>query len=161
MISMKVTRIGSDFISIDEDNLDDEKLLSIPRVHIIKLNFLKPTKQKVERVLDLYYMTNRFVIEDNIKIYNYILRSTNKKYYIENTPGARLISFFRKNNKVLVNFNNLNLFERQFLLSEVCFEDVLKNTEVIMLDKGSYDEKKEVLKGWSGNVIISTGGFTE
>ena len=161
MISMKVTRIGSDFISIDEDNLDDEKLLSIPRVHIIKLNFLKPTKQKVERVLDLYYMTNRFVIEDNIKIYNYILRSTNKKYYIENTPGARLISFFRKNNKVLVNFNNLNLFERQFLLSEVCFEDVLKNTEVIMLDKSSYDEKKEVLKGWSGNVIISTGGFTE
>lgn len=158
---MKLTKIGSDFISIDEDNLDDEKLLSIPRVHIIKLNFLKPTKQKVERVLDLYYMTNRFVIEDNIKIYNYILRSTNKKYYIENSPGARLISFFRKNNKVLVNFNNLNLFERQFLLSEVCFEDVLKNTEVIMLDKNSYDEKKEILKGWSGNVIISTGGFTE
>lgn len=158
---MKLTKIGSDFISIDEDNLDDEKLLSIPRVHIIKLNFLKPTKQKVERVLDLYYMTNRFVIEDNIKIYNYILRSTNKKYYIENTPGARLISFFRKNNKVLVNFNNLNLFERQFLLSEVCFEDVLKNTEVIMLDKSSYEEKKEILKGWSGNVVISTGGFTE
>ena len=158
---MKLTKIGSDFISIDEDNLDDEGLLNIPRVHIIKLNFLKPTKQKVERVLDLYPMTNRFVIEDNIKQYNYILRSTNKKYYIENTPGARIISFFRKNNKVLVNFNNLNLFERQFLLSEVCFEDVLKNTEVVMLDKSSYEEKKEILKDWSGNVIISTGAFTE
>lgn len=158
---MKLTKIGSDFIVVDEENIDSKELLSIPRVHIIKLNFLKPTKQKVERVIDLYNSTNRFVIEENIKIYNYILRSTNKKYYIENTPGARLISFFRKNNKVLVNFNNLNLFERQFLLSEVCFEDVLKNTEVIMLDNESYQEKKEILDGWSGNVIISTGGFIE
>ena len=158
---MKLTKIGSDFISVDEDNLDDERLLSIPRVHIIKLNFSRPSKQKVERVLDLYEATNRFVIEDNIKIYNYILRSTNKKYYIENSPGARLISFFRKNNKVLVNFNNLNLFERQFLLSDVCFEDVLKNTEVIMLDNESYKEKKSLLEGWSGNVIVNDGGFIE
>lgn len=158
---MKITKIGSDFISIDEENIDDSRLLNIPRVHLIKLNFLNPTKQKVERVLDLYHETNRFIIEDNIKIYNYILRSTNKKYYIENTPGARLISFFRKNNKVLVNFNNLNLFERQFLLSEVCFEDVLKNTEVIMLDRPSFDEKKTVLQNWSGNVIIGSGGFAE
>ena len=158
---MKLTKIGSDFISIDENNLDDETLLAIPRVHIIKLNFLKPSKQKVERVLDLYEATNRFVIEDNIKIYNYILRSTNKKYYIENSPGARLISFFRKNNKVLVNFNNLNLFECQFLLSDVCFEDVLKNTEVIMINKKVYEEKKDILDGWSGNVIINNGGFIE
>jgi len=158
---MKLTKIGSDFIVVDEENIDSKEFLAIPRVHIIKLNFLKPTKQKVERVIDLYNSTNRFVIEENIKIYNYILRSTNKKYYIENTPGARLISFFRKNNKVLVNFNNLNLFERQFLLSEVCFEDVLKNTEVIILDNESYQEKKEILDGWSGNVIISTGGFIE
>ena len=158
---MKLTKIGSDFISIDENNLDDETLLAIPRVHIIKLNFLKPSKQKVERVIDLYEATNRFVIEDNIKIYNYILRSTNKKYYIENTPGTRLISFFRKNNKVLVNFNNLNLFEKRFLLSDVCFEDVLKNTEVIILDKESYLEKINILKEWSGNIIISDGGIIE
>lgn len=158
---MKITRIGSDYISVDEHNYSSKEFLDIPRVHLIKLNFFKPTKVKIQDVLDIYHKTNRFVIEDNIKTYNYILRATNKKYYIENPVGTRIISFFRKNNKVLVNFNNLSIFEKQFLLSESCFEDVLKNTEVINIDKETFEEKKGILQHWSGNVIISDGGLLE
>ena len=153
--------MGTDFISIDENNLDDENLSRIPKIHLIKLNFFKPTKQKVEDVIENFPTTNRFVIIDNIRIYNYILKETNKKYYIENNPNSDIISFFRKNNKVLINFNNLNTFSKQFLLSDGVFEDVLKNTEVIMIDKSIFNEKRNVLKNWPGNVIISDGGITE
>jgi hypothetical protein len=158
---MKITSMGTDFISIDENNLDDENLSRIPKIHLIKLNFFKPTKQKVEDVIENFPTTNRFVIIDNIRIYNYILKETNKKYYIENNPNSDIISFFRKNNKVLINFNNLNTFSKQFLLSDGVFEDVLKNTEVIMIDKSIFNEKRNVLKNWPGNVIISDGGITE
>ena len=111
---MRVTNFGSDYIRIDEDNIEDDLLLSIPRVHLIKLDFMKPTEAKVRKVLDLYPKTNRFVIETNIKTYNYILRGTNKKYYVENAVGSKIITFFKKNNKVLVNFNNLSSGEKTF-----------------------------------------------
>jgi hypothetical protein len=156
---MKITNMGSDFISIDENNLNDSSLTKIPKVHLIKLNFFKPTKQKVENVIENFPSTNRFVIVDNIRIYNYILKETNKKYYIENGPTSNIISFFRKNNKVLINFNNLNVITKSFLLCDDVFEDVLKNSEVIMVDKHIFNEKKNILKNWPGNVIISEGGI--
>lgn len=74
-----------------------------------------------------------------------------------NIPGAQLITFFKKNNKVLVNFNNLTTFERQFLLIDDNFGDVLRNTEVIMVNQEIFEEKKTFLETWSGNVIISNG----
>ncbi len=154
---MRVTKIGTDYIRIDEDNIDDEKLLSINRVHLIKLDFFKPTEVKVKKVISLYPKTMRYVIEDNIKTYNYILKNTNKKYYVENSIGAEVITFFKKNNKVLVNFNNFGELEKQFLLSESAFIDVLKNTEVIMINKETFDKNKETLDNWSGNVIIHSG----
>ena len=154
---MKVTNVGSDYIRIDEDNIDDRNLLNIPRVHLIKLDFFKPTETKVKKVLSLYSKTNRFVIENNIKTYNFILKGTNKKYYVENPIGAKLITFFKKNNKVLVNFNNFSEFEKTFLLTDEQFIDVLKNTEVIVIDQEIYAEKESQLKEWSGNVIIHNG----
>ena len=154
---MRITNIGSDYILIDEDNFDDVKLLGIPRVHLIKLDFYKPTEEKVRKVLELYPKTNRYVIENNIKTYNYILRGTSKKYYIENSIGSKIITFFKKNNKVLVNFHNLTEYEQQFLLSEDCFEDVLRNTEVIIINQEMFDDRKDVLEKWSGNVIIHSG----
>ena len=154
---MRITRIGTDYVRIDEDNLDDERLFNIERVHIIKLDFFKPTETKIKKVMELFPKTMRYVVEQNIKTYNFILRNTNKKYYVENSVGAKIITFFKKNNKVLLNFNNLSLFERQFLLSDETFEDVLKNTEVIMISKEDFDEKKDVLERWSGNVIIHNG----
>jgi len=151
---VKLTRSGSDYIEIDEDNIYDELLLSIPRVHLIKFCFKNPDERKIKNVLKLYQKTNRYVIEDDIRIYNYILRGTNKKYYIENPVGVKIITFFRKNNKVLVNFDNLISIERDFLLSDACFEDVLKNTEVIKIDQEIFEMKESILEDWSGNVII-------
>jgi hypothetical protein len=155
---MRVTAVGSDYIRIDEQNIDDKKLLGIPRVHLIKLDFEKPTETKVKKVISLYPKTNRFVVDENVKTYNVILKDTNKKYYVENTVGSKIISFFKKNNKVLVNFNNLTEPERNFLLSEDCFDDVLKNAEVILLNKPVFDVKSKQLEVWSGNVIVHHGG---
>lgn len=154
---MKITEIGSDYVKVDEDTID--KFLKVERVHIIELLFFKPTENKVKRVLDLYPKTNRFVISDNIRTYNYILKGTSKKYYVMNIPGAQLITFFKKNNKVLVNFNNLSVYEQQFLLMNDVFGDVLRNTEVIMIDQEIYEEKKSFLESWSGNVIINNGNL--
>jgi len=150
---MKITHIGTDFIEINEDNLYDDKLRNIPRVHLIKLSFFNPTEEKVRRVLSFYPRTNRFVIDDNIREYNSILKWTNKKYYIQNNEGDGFISFFRKNNKVLLDFSRLTPYECQFI-STACFEDVLRNLEVIKIDRVVFEEKKELLDIWNGNVII-------
>lgn len=149
---MRITKQNSDYVVIDEDSIN--KYLDIERVHIIELLFFKPTERKIKKVLELYPKTNRYVISDNIRTYNYILKGTSKKYYVMNIPGALLITFFKKNNKVLVNFDNLSTFERQFLLMDENFGDVLRNTEVIMVDKGVFEEKKSFLESWSGNVIV-------
>jgi F0F1-type ATP synthase delta subunit len=113
-----------------------------------------PTYDLINQVLYLFPKTNRFVIEDNIREYNSILRRTEKKYYVMNKRDIEIISFFRKNNKILLNFMNLSIEEKTFFLMEGIFEDVLKNTEVIALSKKIYDEKIEVLDKWKGNVII-------
>ena len=151
---MRITAIGSDLISVNEDNYGSDAFQSIPRVHLIKLDFVMPTYDLVREVLHLFPKTNRFIVEDNIREYNSILKKTEKKYYVMNKKGAELISFFRKNNKILLNFMNLSKEERDFFLMDGVFEDVLKNTEVIAVTKKIYDEKIEVLDKWKGNVII-------
>ena len=153
---MKITKIGSDYIRIDEDNLEDKKMIGIERVHIIKLDFFNPNDDKVDKVLRLYPKTNRFVIQNNIRIYNNILKTTRKKYYCENSKGDKLLTFFRKNNKVLLNFFNLSPIEREFSLSISAFKDILKNLEVILIDKNNYLDKETILKDWDGNVIITS-----
>jgi len=152
---MKITQMGKDYVVINEDNLESQEFLSIPRIHIIKLHFSNPTKEKIERVIYLYPKTNRFVIEDNIRFYNDQLKYRMKKFYVENPRDAHLISFFRKNNKILVNFNNLNPYEKEFLLSYDILQDLLKNVEVIQLYKEDYNKINNLLKDWDGNVIIS------
>lgn len=153
---MRLTRIGSDYITIDENNIEDKELLNIPRVHLIKFDFSDPTEEKIKKVIELYPKTNRFVIDDNIRLYNYVLRGTSKKYYIENKPETDLITFFRKNNKVLLNFGRLREEEYRFV-SDFCLLDVLRNTEVVQLDKPLFEEKREHFEKWSGNVIIQNG----
>lgn len=151
---MKITRIGSDYITIDEKGLKNESLLDIPRVHLIKLEFADPTEEKINAVFTLFQRTNRFVIDDNIKIYNEVFKKTMKKYYVMNRPGIDIISFFRKNNKVLMNFLNLDMYQRDFLW-EHSLEDVLKNVEVIMVDQKMLVERNEFLQLWRGNIIIN------
>jgi len=152
---MRITNVGDDYVRIDEDNL--EEFTSIPRIHLIKLDFMTPSESKVNKVLSLYPKTNRYIIEEHIKTYNYILRGTNKKYYVENAVGSKVITFFKKNNKVLVNFGNLTKLEKGFCLEN--FDDILRNTEVVIIDQEIFDEKKIQLDRWSGNVIISNGAL--
>jgi hypothetical protein len=95
------------------------------------------------------------VIDDNIREYNFILKRTAKKYYVMNKIGVDIISFFRKNNKILLNFNNLSKEELDFFLMDGIYEDVLRNTEVICINKEVYDLKSEVIDKWKGNVIIT------
>jgi len=152
---MRITNVGTDYISLNEENYTDTKFQNIVRVHLIKLDFETPTKNLINKVLYLFPKTNRFVIEDNIREYNSILKRTSKKYYVMNKVGVDIISFFRKNNKILLNFNNLSKEEKDFFLMDGIFDDVLRNTEVIAISKNMHDMKMEVLDKWKGNVIIS------
>jgi len=154
---MYITRIGSDIISINESNLHDKNLINIPRVHIIKLDFKVPSEKNIKNVMLLYPKTNRYIIKDNVKSYNYILKKTSKKYYVENNDEVSLISFLRKNNKIFMNFMSLSVFEREFLLSDKCFKDLLLNVEIILINREIFEEKKNILIKWSGNVIIYDG----
>ena len=155
---MKFTELGRDYIAVTEDNIKNEKLLSLPRVHLIKLMFFNPTEEKIKTVLSLYPRTNRFVIEDNIRIYNNTLKRTNKKYYVMNMPGIGFISFLRKNNKVLLNIENLSVFEKQFVL-KVCLDDVLRNIEVIQLNREDFLEVEGKFERWNGNVVLNEDGY--
>lgn len=122
---------------IDEGNLDNVREEN-DKVHLIYLNFDEPTDSKVRTVLNKFPSTNRFIVSDNIKFYNNILKN-NKKFYVENQPDVGLLSFFKKNNKVLLNMNNLSQQEREFVKTNI--KDVLKNTEVIYLpDQNELDE---------------------
>lgn len=150
---MKITKMGSDYVCISENNMADEKLLSIPRIHIIKLDFKEPTIDKVEYVLKTYRYTNRFAIDKNIKFYNDILRNTNKKYYVINTSNDMLITFFKRNNKILLDTTKLNPLERVFVFS-VSLQDVLNNVEVIIINEKYYEDNPEPFNIWSGNLIL-------
>lgn len=152
---MIVTSVGTDYIELNEDNLYDKDLQQIPRVHLIKLSFDNPTERKIKQVLEFFPKTNRFVIERDIKIYNFILRNTSKKYYVSNVIDTDMVSFFRKNNKILINFNYFDANDYQYFLQDNVFNDLLKNVEVVDLDKDIFDEKMDILEKWRGNVIIS------
>lgn len=147
-----MTKLGTDYICISEDNV--KQYVSLPRVHLIKMKFFNPTEEKIKNVLGTYPKTKRFVIEDNIRVYNRALKRTNKKFYVENVEGIGFISFFRKNNKVLLNVTKLSVYEKQFALS-VCLDDILRNIEVIQLEQSDFDEYREQFEKWSGNVILN------
>lgn len=151
-----MTRLGTDYICVSEDNVTE--YISLPRVHIIKMKFFNPTEDKIKKVLYAYPKTRRYVIEDNIRVYNQALKRTNKKFYVENVNGTGFISFFRKNNKVLLNVTKLSTFEKQFALN-ICLEDILRNIEVIQLEEEDFNEYKEIFEKWSGNVIIHDENF--
>lgn len=154
---MKITLPGQDIIRVTENEIDNNVKVD-GRIHLIKFQFEEPTEEKIKWVLSTYPETNRFVIDDNIKIYNDILRYTNKKYYIQNKEGVGFISFFRKNNKCLIDFTRLNNFEHAFCLN-VTLQDLLYNVEVVLMEKSDYEEKTEILNNWRGNLIINNNEY--
>ncbi len=151
---MKLTQPGKDVIKVGDEEFEKNKVIDTgDKVHLVKFDFTAPTKEKVDWVLHNYPDTKRFIVEDDIKTYNDILKVTPKKYYVENKPNTGLLTFFRKNNKVLLNFINLLKEERDFILDYLLF-DILKNVEIIILDETSVRNYYEQLKKWSGNVIV-------
>ncbi len=157
---MKFTIPGKDVIKVTDDNYIRNEVIqsSGDRIHLIKFDFDTPSYDKVKWVLDEYPYTNRFIVYDNIKIYNDLLKKTTKKYYVENNYGDSLISFFKKNNKVILNFLKLDRLTLEYIVN-VCLEDVLYNTEVICINDEIYKEKKNVINLWKGNVIILNNDY--
>jgi len=151
---MKFTIPGKDVIRVTEDDYIEKNVVkSSTKIHLIKFDFINPTFEKIDWVLETYPDTNRFIVADNIRVYNTFLKQTNKKYYIENKEGNTLITFFKKNNKVLLNFFTLDKDTFDFVFN-CCFEDVLYNTEVIYISQEMYEDKQDVINLWKGNVII-------
>lgn len=151
---MKITKIGTDFVTISEENLNDSELQLIPKIHIIKLDFNVPSREKINDVMLLYPKTNRYIVSDNIKVYNSILKTTAKKYYVENNESNSLITFLRKNNKIVININKLSNHDKEFILDDVVLSDLLNNIEVIQIDKDNFDMFEHILTKWNGNVIL-------
>jgi hypothetical protein len=152
---MKISVIGKDYIKVDESNINDEKLMAMPKIHIIKLQFKNVNEENIKTVIKNFPNTNRFVISDNIREYNFLLKSYSKKFYVENIVNTSFISFFRKNNKVLLNLNTLRGFEKEFVLQESIFSDILKNLEIVQINRGDFDILLPLFDVWNGNVIIS------
>ncbi|MDY0215224.1 MAG: hypothetical protein RBS24_06925 [Bacilli bacterium] len=102
----------------------------------------------MDQVLDLLPKTNRFIIENNVKFYNSYFKQTKKKYYVENTlkDEKNFISFLRKNNKILLNLKAISNVMLKYFILELVFEDVLRNVEIIKMDKEDYIERQDMLK---------------
>ena len=49
--------------------------------------------------------------------------------------------------------------ELEFALDDRVFNDILYNTEVILISSDIFNQKEDVLNDWSGNVIISKDGI--
>lgn len=150
---MILTEPGKDIICIDEEDFylsQKEK----NKIHLIKFKFIEPDEKKINWCLNNYPSTNRYIIEDNIKIYNDVLKKTRKKYYIENNTFVGIISFFKKNNKVLLNVLKLKEQEQSFILDPYILSDVLKNIEIIYITQEQFENNKRIFLNWNGNVII-------
>lgn len=146
---MKLTIPGKDYIQIDDESCYTE---SKEKIHLIKLLFITPTEEKILSTIRKNPETKRYVVEDNIRLYNSIFKHQNKKYYVENRENTGLISFFKKNNKNLLNLVRLTDLEKNFILENL--QDVLRNLEVIKVPSSIFKIYKLFFETWNGNVII-------
>jgi len=150
-----ITVPGRDIIVINEESLmSGEEYVN--KVHLVRLSFNNPTDDKMKWVMETFKKTNRYVIDiDHIRYYNYYLKRTNLKYYIINKSNTwrGLISFFKRNNKVLLDITQLTMFEKQFVLN-VSLEDVISNTEVLLMTKEDYTDHLDVFNQWKGDIIL-------
>lgn len=152
---MKKTIVNIDYITITEKNINELQDRKKEKIHIIKLDFEEPTKEKILNVIDTFTKTNRYVISNSIKVYNDVLKTTGKKYYIENEKNVAFISYLRRNNKILLNIDNLRPIEQTFILDPVVLKDVTHNVEVIQMNKLLYTNSvSSVLSDWFGNLIL-------
>jgi hypothetical protein len=154
----KVAIPGKDVLVINDDNFEELTEAS-KKVHLIKFAFENESQDTIEKVhtcLQNFPSTNRFIVDNHIRMYNGILKDIpGKKYYVQNYDGnKKLVSFFRKNNKVVFSFPSLTEDFVDFFMDRVVFKDLLFNVEVIIMDKFQYDELKWLMQNWCGNVIL-------
>jgi hypothetical protein len=151
---MKLTIQGTHYITVTEESLVN----SIPtqKIHLIKIALKSPEPKAIEAILQLFPNTNRYVVSSsaNIRLYNEVFKTSAKKYYVENDTNIRLVSFLRKNNKILLNINNLSPHNKQFINNEPVLEDTLRNVEVVLCSNDFYELWKSLFTTWSGNLII-------
>jgi len=153
---MIITVPEKDLITVNDDDIENWNITPIEKkVHLVKVQISNPTEELLDNILAKYQYTNRFIINNNIKFYNWFFRKNEKKYYVSNNYNTNLISFFKKNNKVLLNFNKLDRFTAKFALKNDVFKDILNNLEIIELDEYEFNMKKKILDNWSGNVIVA------
>ena len=149
-----ITRLGKDVIKISEENIYDVSDIN-HKVHLIRLDFKKPKNEIMKWVITTFPQTNRYIIDnEHIRFYNYFFKRTNLKYYVINTNKyyTGLISFFKRNNKVLLDTTILNKNDIKFVFDNLI--DVLSNTEVIIINNNNYNNNIDVLKEWKGNIIL-------
>jgi len=150
-----ITVPGRDIIVVDEQSFEDNVSYDY-KVHLVRLKFDNPNDEKMLWVTSAFKKTNRYVIDtQHIRYYNYYLKRTNLKYYIINTlqDWSGIVSFFKKNNKVLFDITKLSDFERLFVMN-VALSDILGNTEVVLISKEDYTLKLDVFNQWKGDIII-------
>lgn len=156
---MKITLPGRDIVVIDDENVFRE--FRTERIHLIRLKISDPDIDAMSWIHNAFPSTNRFVIDmTNLKFYNIYFKNTSYKYYVINTykKWNGVISFFKKNNKVLLDFTKLLDEERDFLLN-FALKDVLNNTEVVLIDKNDYANNQETFNNWRGNCIIKNNDY--
>lgn len=150
---MKLSVYGKHWLVIDENNID--QLHEDEKMHLIKLNFDNPTKEKVEEVFDKFPSTKRYFIDDDelVRFYNDLLKNR-KKFYVQNTGRTGLITFMKKNNKVLLNLQRLKQNELEYLKSNP--KDILKNLECIFIGSREVlgQDWANELNEWYGNILI-------
>lgn len=150
-----ITVPGRDIIMVDERTIA-EGLAYDYKVHLVRLAFENPTDDKMLWVMQTFRKTNRYVVDiGHIRYYNYYLKKTNFKYYIINTSDTwrGLVTFFKRNNKVLLDLTQLSLFEKQFVLN-VSLKDVLSNVEVLLMEKDDYTAHLDTFSQWKGDIIL-------
>lgn len=152
---------GRDIVVVNEKNIESDDSY-MHKVHLVRLSFRNPTDDKMEWVMQTFRNTNRYVIDTtHIRYYNYYLKRTNLKYYIINTRNSwrGLVSFFKRNNKVLLDFTQLSLFERQFAL-KVSLDDILSNTEVVLIEEEDFIDNADTFRRWRGDVILKDAEYS-
>jgi len=156
---IKITKPGEDILVISDQDFNKRIQLE-QKVHLIRLRFDTPTLEKMDWVINTFYKTHRFVIDsEHIRFYNSYFKRTNKKYYVINDSYTEgLVSFFKKNNKVLLDITALSEFDRMYVLN-AAFNDILRNTEVIIISKDDYVTHLEELNMYNGNCVIADSNY--
>lgn len=153
---MIISSCKEDYIEVDEHWLRTNEIIIQKKIHLVKISFSSPNEEKLDQLLYILPKTNRFIIDNNIKLYNDYFKKTKKKFYVENTfkDQERFISFLRKNNKILIDFTKIESFNLKHVLFELAWEDLLNNIEILKISKVDFELYKSHLSNWDGNVIL-------